>query len=1306
MAIKIDKILNLLKILGFAETDEGKIYSKNYSPLDYKISIDLESEKIDYGSKIVLGDKTTSNFENPENFIVLECVNRLLEKGYRPEDLELEKRYQLGRTKKGGKADITVKGKNKKTLIIIECKTYGYEFDSEIEKMRFEGGQLFSYFQQDRNAKFLCLYTSQIFNGEIEFKNKIVFTEDGEEEINAQKETDSLITYSKAGHVLELVEVWKNKIKRNNINEFEEEGIFEDYYLAYQPGVGPLKKSSLKELVFSRNDANNIYRQFEEALRHHNISDRSNAFNRVISLILAKIVDEEKSENEVLDFQIKPVADTPEELYDRLASLYKRAMDKYLKEKYTFYSSQELEDIIVSFPKQTAKDEIRRILKETKHYSNNEFAFKEIYNKELFEQNFQVLKEIIQLFQPYRFKYNRKAQLLGDFFENLLEEGFKQTEGQFFTPTPLAKFIVSSLPLKEHILDKIIKEDDAFLPRIIDYACGSGHFLTESIEEIQQIIEELPLSNDENIDAILNEYKQSTRWAKDFIFGIEKDYRLARTSQVACFMHGDGDANVVFGDGLELWNNIKGQKSYFEEETFDFLVANPPYSIKDFTKHLNEKRLADFELLKIIKESGSNPDDIEVLFLERTKQLLRIGGIAGVFFPSSILSSTGLYTKAREILIKHFEIKAIFEPGPSAFAKTGTKTLVLFIKRRNPNFALDCRYVAEDLILKNNKRDNDFVDSLALLNDYINYIEIPIEDYMSLISRAANSKIVHTDFFKNYKKSFTSSKLYKEEIRKASYKKLKKEEKHKKLDGLLYDYILSAETEKFEYFLLTHRSIVEDEQIKFLPQQLVIVKAGESIASQRAFLGYIWSDAKTGAGKGIQYNFDENKLHKTKLYEINKISKEYNGKKEDIEKTEKNNPNKANYYVYNALIDNFDFQIAKELEDNINLSFLVDCFDFNRVNFEKQISLNPIKIDYQQIWGTENIVSLSEITEIKKGTSITKKDVTEGDIPVVAGGKQPAYYHDQSNRDGNIVTISASGTAGFVNYFKEPIFASDCITVKSNDENQIPTFLIYNFLTAIQDIIYSFARGASQPHVYPYDVSNIKIPLPNLEIQQKIIDGIALLDEKEKAGKEKIEKRKGDIDIIVDSIFSSAHNLVRLADITDIINGGTPDTQKPEYWNGNIFWATLVDTKNKYLHSTAKTITELGLNNSSAKLLPINTIIFSSRATIGSISIAKVEVCTNQGFKNFICDPNFLDFEFLYYILKHESSEIASLGTGMTYPEISKEKIASFKIPLPSLEEQQKIVSKILKIEQEVEEIEQSISNMEVEKKAVFKKYL
>ena len=177
--------------------------------------------------------------------------------------------------------------------------------------------------------------------------------------------------------------------------------------MANQPGVGPLKKSSLKELVFSRNDANNIYRQFEEALRHHNISDRSNAFNRVISLILAKIVDEEKSENEVLDFQIKPVADTPEELYDRLASLYKRAMDKYLKEKYTFYSSQELEDIIVSFPKQTAKDEIRRILKETKYYSNNEFAFKEIYNKELFEQNFQVLKEIIQLFQPYRVYYNR-----------------------------------------------------------------------------------------------------------------------------------------------------------------------------------------------------------------------------------------------------------------------------------------------------------------------------------------------------------------------------------------------------------------------------------------------------------------------------------------------------------------------------------------------------------------------------------------------------------------------------------------------------------------------------------------------------------------------------------------------------------------------------------------------------------------------------------------------------------------------------------------------------------------------------------
>ncbi|OIU42389.1 hypothetical protein AW250_05440 [Campylobacter jejuni] len=94
---------------------------------------------------------------------------------------------------------------------------------------------------------------------------------------------------------------------------------------------------------------------------------------------------------------------------------------------------------------------------------------------------------------------------------------------------------------------------------------------------------------------------------------------------------------------------------------------------------------------------------------------------------------------------------------------------------------------------------------------------------------------------------------------------------------------------------------------------------------------------------------------------------------------------------------------------------------------------------------------------------------------------------------------------------------------------------------------------------------------------------------------------------------------------------------------------------------------------SNAILLPINSVIFSSRASIGEISIAKVETATNQGYKNFICDESILYYEFLYFALKHFTKEIELLAQGTTYKEVSKAKIKDFKIPLPPLKEQEQI---------------------------------
>ena len=108
----------------------------------------------------------------------------------------------------------------------------------------------------------------------------------------------------------------------------------------------------------------------------------------------------------------------------------------------------------------------------------------------------------------------------------------------------------------------------------------------------------------------------------------------------------------------------------------------------------------------------------------------------------------------------------------------------------------------------------------------------------------------------------------------------------------------------------------------------------------------------------------------------------------------------------------------------------------------------------------------------------------------------------------------------------------------------------------------------------------------------------------------------------------------KLGDVAEIYGGSTPDTKNFEYWDGNVSWATLVDTKEKYLQTTNRKITQAGLESCSARLLPINTVLFSSRATIGDISITQIETATNQGYKNFVCNPEQIHYEFLYYILK------------------------------------------------------------------------
>lgn len=168
---------------------------------------------------------------------------------------------------------------------------------------------------------------------------------------------------------------------------------------------------------------------------------------------------------------------------------------------------------------------------------------------------------------------------------------------------------------------------------------------------------------------------------------------------------------------------------------------------------------------------------------------------------------------------------------------------------------------------------------------------------------------------------------------------------------------------------------------------------------------------------------------------------------------------------------------------------------------------------------------------------------------------------------------------------------------------------------------------------------------------------------------------------------------VKLNDAGKIVSGGTPSTTISEYWNGNISWISPSDLsgyKNKTIKKGAKSITEIGLKNSSTRLMPKGSVLFSSRAPIGYVVIADNELCTNQGFKSIIPNEN-IDSNFLYYYLKASKQRAEQVASGTTFKEISLKSFSELSFPLPPLSTQQAIVAKI---EELFSELDKGIDNL------------
>ncbi len=666
--------MNALDLVNYFTTNgfEIKNLETNKPYLDIngnKIRINLDTNKYSVDG-VLSGHDRIFDLTKPENHCVIMLLIKLFEKGYSREVITLEKQWQLGH-EDSGSLDVMIKNPANNDIYMIEVKSSteitGYVNLKNDKKLK----QVFSYAIQEKTTKIISFYSFDFSSKKDMFYN--VFTE------NILKE---------AQNVDDFFERWNkvfdksDYIKANNIFNVTQS----------------VKKYEDLEII-TNNDTKNLFNQFATILRLHSISDKPNAFIKMINLFLAKIGDEVTSNKKYkvkdkdgnvhtffgMKFQYIYGVDTAESFMKRLNELYKDGMREYLKKEVIDYNDEEIEQYING----GNESELFEIFDNLRLKKNNNFAFIDVYDDDTFFFNYEVVKSVVELLENYKFKYETKHQFLGDFFEELLNTSLKQEAGQFFTPYPLVDFMIDSLPYANHIYSNLQKGKVKFIPSVIDYACGAGHFLISSMARTQNIINNLQEEHyNPSQKAKIFTYKNDPySWVdRENCVGIEKDYRLAKTTKIATFLNGDGDAEVINGDGINRFSS----KDYVNTvlfsnnkklEKFDFLISNPPYSIdgfmRNFTKNGISPETNDFSLLEKINYSDSA---IETFFVERAEQLLKKDGYAAIVLPQSILSNAK-YANMRRFILNNFTIKGLLMTSDITFSGTTTSPVILFLKK-------------------------------------------------------------------------------------------------------------------------------------------------------------------------------------------------------------------------------------------------------------------------------------------------------------------------------------------------------------------------------------------------------------------------------------------------------------------------------------------------------------------------------------------------------------------------------------------------------------------------------------------------
>lgn len=928
----------------------------------------------------------------------------------------------------------------------------------------------------------------------------------------------------------------------------------------------------------------------------------------------------------------------------------------------------------------------------------------------------------------------------------------KQDEGQFFTPIQICEFIMYSLPLQE----MLSKSSKAL--RVIDYACGAGHFLNTYANELKRYLTE---------DELKEHYKN--------IYGIEKEYRLSKVSKVSSAMYGQNEINILYADALASFelantNNLEGEKAkpQIESNSFDLLIANPPYSVKGFLETLSDKSKNTYKLFNDDINIETN-NSIECFFCERANQILNDNAKAAIILPSSILNKDSIYKNTREILFQNFDFIAIVELGNQTFGATGTNTIILFLRKKetfkqeNHLISQDYSLIKERIEAENLKDNESFYQNY--LSAYCDFRKFDKELYSNFLNGNLDSKLTELEAFKDYRNAFRQTSDYK----KLKESKIYKESKDKQdlEDKAFLAYAQAIEKDKLLYFSLS------------LNQEVLIIKSPSDIKEQKKFLGYEWSNRK--GDEGLK------ELHEPYLSPL-------------FERGNPQNETKLNTLIYKSFLNTLDV-IPQELQIYATKARLVDMMDFEKVEFNKAISLNvksrdelnPFKNSKYELVRLGEVCDLNKIRNQASATQIEKMNLNSGNVKLLPSSKNYEWWTDEKTagqfiNEGEVITLGVARYANIKKHKGKFVSANNHI-LSVKDKSKI----IFDFLYILLEICGQklYKQGQQYPQFDTNIFYSFKIPLPPLEIQKQIVAECEKIEEQHntlslsikeyqkliKAMLQKCGIIEDNQEYELNSILENLQKLESKLDFnlllslieeqishSEVLVEETQSKERKQDFNAfknfsktiqELLQTLSTPPKDGWKRISLKNEQYIELNPSKKEISKLDENMLVSFIEMASVSdkgyiqskidrslnevrkgytyfiendilIAKITPCMENGkcaiAKNLTNNIGFgstefhifraktgLDSSFLFYNLNQQNiREKAALAmTGASgHKRVPISFYENLTIPLPPLEIQEKIVQNIELVEQQIDFLNLKLELLEKEKEKILQKYL